>query len=58
MILGDYLLENMPIHVATSLAIPAFKNSEWDGLVGLGYTMQNEMENYGMSIVDRLKELD
>jgi hypothetical protein len=48
----------MPIHVATSLAIPAFENSEWDGLVGLGYTMQNEMENYGMSIVDRLKELD
>jgi hypothetical protein len=56
-IIGNYLLEDMPIHVASNLAIPAFQDSEWDGLVGLGFTMQKDIEDYGMSIIDRFKDM-
>jgi hypothetical protein len=44
----------MPIHVASTLAIPSFEKSKWDGLVGLAYTPDFEPENKGMSIIDRL----
>ena len=46
----------MPIHVARKLIMSSFEDSEWDGLVGLGYTMDKYMYDYGMSIIDRLKD--
>jgi hypothetical protein len=56
-IIGNYVLDDMPIHVASSLAIPAFQDSEWDGLVGLGFTMKKDIKDYGMSIIDRFKDM-
>jgi hypothetical protein len=47
----------MPLHLALSASIEIFRNAQWDGIVGLGFTMDHELENYGMSVVDHLLEL-
>lgn len=37
------------------MAIDAFKDTEWDGLMGLGFTMEGSAYGeFGMSILDRL----
>jgi len=35
--LGDLKVTNQPLFVGTSVNLPIFKGSKWDGIVGLGY---------------------
>ena len=48
----------MQICLATESHIKVFRESKWDGIMGLGKTMDNKIELYGQSIIDRLSESD
>lgn len=55
----------MPLHLAFKVILiiiqaqlEIFRYAKWDGIVGLGFTMDNEKENFGMSIIDRLLTMD
>lgn len=48
-------MKDQRFHLAKNLAIPAFRDTEWDGLVGLGFTMKGKVDkSFGMSILDKL----
>jgi len=38
-------LKDMSLHLATNAELEVFRYAKWDGIVGLGFTMENEKEH-------------
>ena len=40
------------LFIKLKMNIEVFRYADWDGIVGLGYTLDNEPEHKGYSIID------
>lgn len=58
MFLENIEIPNMQMSLATQANLDIFRDAIWDGVVGLGFTMDYEINLKGQSIIDRILEND
>lgn len=56
--INDIFLDKMPLNLVTSANLEVFRYAKWDGIVGVGFTMESDSDHVGKSIIDRLINSD